>query len=255
MSRYILLTALLVALSHILTAQITYRVAAESGLSIRNEPGLESERIGVLPQGTQVTLLRTTDMLDSIRDEGRVQVGLWVEVSVASDDVEVKRGYVFDALLERVSPAKGLASFSAFEHRKLARMQQELESQYPPLYLHLVMHYTPIDAKAGRKNYGDSAHERICAFSQAFEGEVEYSMERCQETGLNQVLVLPNSIPLDQVRKLVRQLYEDSGNEESGFQNEWTTPMNYGPKEGGAGCYYEILRSRHRTAISMYCGC
>jgi len=108
------------------------------------------------------------------------------------------------------------------------------------------------------KNYGamgepdsivhyDDGSSPICAFQQTYQPNIMYKQEACMEVGLNETLIFPK-VSTEALHRFIDLLYSDE-------ENVWSTETIYEPKEGGAGCYYEIIQKEDCSIIDSYCGC
>lgn len=82
----------------LLTAQQEAYVAAESGLSLREQPDISAKMLSKLPYGEAIGVLETTDKKLVILDAGKKVSGEWVKVETRNHI-----GYVFNGYL---SPTK-----------------------------------------------------------------------------------------------------------------------------------------------------
>ncbi len=79
-----------------------YTVAASSGLSVRSEPSITSEKLGKFPSGEYVELIEDTGLFLSILDNGLPVNGSWFKVRRMNQTWDKKpalTGYVFSGYL------------------------------------------------------------------------------------------------------------------------------------------------------------
>lgn len=79
-----------------------YTVAAPSGLTVRNEPSISSEKLGKLPSGEYLELIEDTGKFLSIIDNGIPVNGNWLKVKRMNHSWDNKpslTGYVFSGYL------------------------------------------------------------------------------------------------------------------------------------------------------------
>ena len=60
-------------------------------------------------------------------------------------------------------------------------------------------------------------------------------------------IILPK-MSTERLHRFIEKLYYEKG-------YIWYSESSYGPKEEGAGCYYEIIQKENQSIIDMYCGC
>ncbi|NRD20048.1 SH3 domain-containing protein [Winogradskyella eckloniae] len=99
----------------VLQSQELYFNTALSGLNIREEPKIDSKKIGKLPYGSVVKLLDITDIKLQIKDNDETLNGVWVKIkfqnfpfiiSESKKDVQFENeGYVFSAFIEKLNKA------------------------------------------------------------------------------------------------------------------------------------------------------
>lgn len=83
----------------------TFIVTAENGINIRENPILESKRIGSIPFGSKIDILETTNEELKIKDNGKEIKGNWVKIKTYnypyyySEGIEF--GYVFNGFLKK----------------------------------------------------------------------------------------------------------------------------------------------------------
>ncbi|WP_196889262.1 SH3 domain-containing protein [Aureivirga sp. CE67] len=94
MKKFLFLVLILVAVNT-LNAQKYYTVIAKSGLNIRTEPNLNSQKVGKFEFGENLELIKSSGITFDILDEGKKVVGKWVKMQ--SEDGT--NGYVFSGFL------------------------------------------------------------------------------------------------------------------------------------------------------------
>ncbi|WP_308993873.1 SH3 domain-containing protein [Mariniflexile litorale] len=77
-------------------AQEYFSVIAENGLSIRNKPNLNSEKIGKLEVGKDILLIKKSGQKMSINDNNQLINGEWYEIESTKEN---PKGYVFSGYL------------------------------------------------------------------------------------------------------------------------------------------------------------
>jgi len=94
--------------------QETYYTIAPSGLIIREEPNINSNKTGKLPYGSIVKLLKNTELKHQTIDNGDTINGVWVKIKFdnfpfivsKSEDYEYEEeGYVFNKYIEKLNKA------------------------------------------------------------------------------------------------------------------------------------------------------
>ena len=89
-----ILAIVVVCLSTVITAQENAYVAAESGLSLRDQPDITGKVLSKLPYGEAIGVLEKTDEKLVIIDGGKTISGEWVKV-----ETRTHVGYVFNGYL------------------------------------------------------------------------------------------------------------------------------------------------------------
>lgn len=79
-------------------------VTATNGLIVRKKPNKKSQRIGKLSYCSGVNVINKTNIKLSIKDDGELINGKWVEVAEINGN---QRGFVFDGFLNSNTPNKG----------------------------------------------------------------------------------------------------------------------------------------------------
>ncbi len=86
-----------------------YIVIADNGLLLRENPNLQSKKIGKIYFGAQITIVSKTKFTETIIDNGRNIKGHWVKVKFNNFPIHISTnlnenyGYVFDGYLEKKS--------------------------------------------------------------------------------------------------------------------------------------------------------
>lgn len=96
---------LLFAGIELIFAQVSYKVTAKSGLTIRKEPNPEGQKIGKLEYGMVVNILEKTDFTLTVSDNGSQIRGNWVKISfdhIPKIITTESTGFVFDGYLEQM---------------------------------------------------------------------------------------------------------------------------------------------------------
>jgi len=99
----------------VVQSQELYFNTASSGLNIREEPSINSKKIGKLPYGSTVELLETTKIKLQIIDDEETINGFWVKIKFSNFPFIVsereedlghdKEGYVFSGFIEKLNKA------------------------------------------------------------------------------------------------------------------------------------------------------
>jgi len=87
-----------------LNDKVYYTVAAASGLTVRSEPSINSEKLGKFSAGEHLELIQDTGKFLSILDNGLAVNGNWFKVKKMNhswDDKPTLTGYVFSGYLLR----------------------------------------------------------------------------------------------------------------------------------------------------------
>lgn len=113
-------------------------------------------------------------------------------------------------------------------------------------YLYLLEHFE-LDGEKRAITYFQSSDTMICGYSQNFQPGIVYSREECMEVGLNQRVTFPK-VSTEELKRFIEQHFFDP-------ENHWESETSYGPIEGGAGCYYEIIQEKDVSIVDSYCGC
>lgn len=89
----------------------------------------------------------------------------------------------------------------------------------------------------------------ICDWKQKFSNGIYYHFNNCGEGGDIVTISFPKSVNETEIYNLVNSLFKIS-------DNKWNkSKTKYEPKEGLAGCYYEIIKTNQYIVLSYYCGC
>ena len=113
-------------------------------------------------------------------------------------------------------------------------------------YLYLKDNYKMTSDRDSIEYYDWLPEKEICAYSQAFENGIRYSVRQCREAGgITEKIILPK-IETSKLKSFIELLFWDES-------NTWTTELKYEPD--GAGCYYEIIQTESNSIIDIYCGC
>ena len=114
-------------------------------------------------------------------------------------------------------------------------------------YLYLRNYYTKSTKKDSLKYIEQEAtnDKSICSFKQEFDSIIKYYTWDCKEAGIEENIEFPKIENAD-MKKFIELLFYDKW-------NTWISEFKYEPN--GAGCYYEIKQERHKTILSIWCGC
>lgn len=100
-------------------------IGAPSGLNIRSGPGLEYEIVEKLAYGRWVQIWDSTEVELTIRDEGKLVTGTWIEISfppfIQANSSEDIRGYAFGPFLtdviEKIPPHTLLNAWEIMQYQ------------------------------------------------------------------------------------------------------------------------------------------
>ena len=112
-------------------------------------------------------------------------------------------------------------------------------------YLYLTSNFN----KIGEKDsifYHPDCDTCECGYLQKFQYGILYK-ERCLESGIQIIYEFP-TLKSNDIRQWVEALFFT-------VNHIWEDQNNYVEKEGGAGCYYQIIQSDSKTVVDVYCGC
>ena len=82
-------------------AQTDFFVLAKSGLNVRSNSNLSSEKIGKFNYSEKIKLLDKTDKYFEVKDNGKTIRGQWYKVTGKSDINKIITGYVFSGFLTK----------------------------------------------------------------------------------------------------------------------------------------------------------
>jgi len=85
--------------------KVKYLVTAEKGLTVRVKPSLDSDKMGKLPLGYQLNIIKDTKKYFSVKEGGREVDGSWIKISIRNSPISITDkaniGYVFSGYLEK----------------------------------------------------------------------------------------------------------------------------------------------------------
>lgn len=93
---------------NIVFGQDIYYVRAKNGLNVRKTPDLQGEKIGKLPNKTQVKITFNPGIQLTIQDDGKTIHGQWVKILAHISPSQRINGYVFDGFLSEQKPKEYL---------------------------------------------------------------------------------------------------------------------------------------------------
>lgn len=168
------------------------------------------------------------------------------------------RSFLFLAFLMLESPIHGRPFSLAIPSQQWLR-DIELEEgngfAFCREYFYMRDHYKALSEMDSIQHI-DFEGSPICSFRQSFENGVGFSVDACNELGVDFVMRFPKT-DVEQAKKLIELLCVDCSNEWSriefvpeGASEGWS----YGPKDEGAGCYYGLFVRKNQTIIEGYCG-
>jgi len=241
----ITITIIFLIITSSILGQDTTFVLAENGLIVRENPDRKSKKLGKLPYGTEVLIIKETGIELEINDDGKTISGQWVEIQ---ELVEELKGFVFSGYLI----ADEIFALTEPNIVKL-KGQIKLGQSTAVIYNYLSNNYEP----AGEKfevEYYDWDKSKICSFSQEFKTGIKYSEFECKEAGgITVELELPK-INRKHLMNWIERIYEvDKMNI---GPNVWKNDnTKFEPKEVNPGCYYKIEEKENSTLVELYCGC
>lgn len=130
------LIVILVILNTInLLAQPSYKVIAKSGLILRDSPNIKGQRLGKLPFGKEVEIIKKTGTQKSIKDGGKAIQGEWVKVKFDNYPKHISNpneGYVFDGYLiskkKQIEKLKQeLNKFDIFQNFEIVKSKEQYQ--------------------------------------------------------------------------------------------------------------------------------
>lgn len=247
----------------------TFNIMAPSGMFLRDSSHLTSKRLAKLPYATKLIFLHQ----DTISEEISVQEtehfeikGRMQKVKVISqiDSLNNLEGYIFDGYLTK------------FPVPKLN--YQYKDDNYVPADLYYFESSFGVTEKTIKKCLLDSFSialgEKIqepCqqTFEKKFGNVVEYQ-SKCEEFGSSDSFTF-KGLSLREAYFIFYVLYFNEASQETteneagtyyyGYQGDVIIyekdkkQIRIEPKEGGAGCYYEIQQKENDIFVSSECGC
>ena len=228
-----------------LIAQEIQFVSAENGLIVREKPNTKSKKLGKLLYGSEVEIIKKTNINLNIEDDGKRISGEWVLIKEVGG---IQNGYVFSGFLVHNETFE-LVEPDIQELKQAHKSNQETEV----IYLYLSKYYT----KSGKKfniKYYDWNNSEICSFSQRFKPEIIFEVIQCKEAGGTSIKLKLPKMNRKKLMKWIEKIYEV--NKMGVDQNVWkANNTKFEPKEVNPGCYYKIEEIKNATIVDLYCGC
>ena len=240
----------------------TLNVLAPKGIWLRNNASLESEKLVKLPYATKLILLEediTTEEI-TIQETKYFEIkGRMRKVKVSSQDKVIHNleGYVFEGYLTKF-PVPELN-------------YKPTEDNYISADLYYFENSFGTSEKIIKKCPIYSEGEPPCqhTFEQKFGNVIVYK-STCEESGGSESFTF-KGLSLREAYFIFYVLYFDEAVEETTENEAGTYYYGYEgdvilyekdknqvriePKDGGAGCYYEIKQKENDILVSSYCGC
>lgn len=247
----------------------TFNVMASHGIYLRDSANLTSKKLAKLPYATRLILLNQ----DIISTEITVQETKYFEIKGRMQKVKVismidslnnLEGYVFDGYLTKF-PVPVLN-------------YQSQEDNYVPADLYYFKNSFGVSEKIIKKcpidSMGSALGEKIqdpCqqTFEEKFGAVVKYKSQ-CEESGGSNSFTF-KGLSLREAYFIFYVLYFNEASQETteneagtyyyGYQGDVIIyekdkkQIRIEPKDGGAGCYYEIKQKENDIFVSSYCGC
>ncbi|MDF4204348.1 SH3 domain-containing protein [Maribacter sp. SA7] len=241
----IVFTIIFLIFASTILGQETSFVSAENGLIVRKNPDQTSEKIGKLCYGTEVTIIKETEIGLKIVDAGKTISGQWFEIQELVGNL---KGFVFSGYLT------GDEIFT-LKNPNVSILKGQLDSEQitEVIYNYLSNNYHPVGEKF-QLEYYDWDKSKICSFTQEFKTGIKYSLYECKEGGgITVELELPKT-NRNNLMNWIEGIYEvDNSDIDPNVWKENNTKFE--PKEINPGCYYKIEEKDNSTFVGLFCGC
>lgn len=241
----ITITIIFLIITSSIFGQDTAFVSAENGLIVRKNPDRKSDKTGKLLYGTEIIIIKETDIQLKINDGGKKISGKWVEIKELTGKL---KGFVFSGYLIKDEKF-------TFIEPNIIKLKKQVKSKQNSevIYNYLSNNYQPSGDKFELEYY-DWDKSKICSFSQEFKTGIKYSVFECKEAGgITIELELPK-ISRKHLMNWIEKIYEvDKTDIESNIWKD--NNSKFEPKEINPGCYYKIKEKDNSTLVELYCGC
>lgn len=209
-------------------------VFAPSGLSLRTAPSSSAHKVTVIPYGSFVNFLESTEEYISVKETAGFEISdEWVKIQY-DDHI----GYVFKGYLSNIKPPTKHLRENSLDNSDIQYLNETFGGQ-------------PRKDAISNFGYECEGQDCVCGYSYYYENGVSYSQESCNEISTEVTIVIPNA-SLGFGYHLLRGLFPDTKELLQKFDPENRIYHIYAD---GAGCDYHIQTKGNVLIIHYHCSC